>query len=239
MIVAAAICPGPPLLLPGLTGGAFVHDSLRSACADAAEELVAAEPEVIDVVAAADRTGTWDPDSQLDPAVFAPGPAGPSPSAGRRLARDLPTALASGSWLLTAAGYEGERILRSVGSDAVPGECAALGANLAAAPGRRALLVVADGSARRSRKAPGYLDERSAGFDDAVRRAVQDGDMDALAAVDPALARELMAAGRPAWQVLAAALEGRKVASEIRYSGAPLGVAYLVASLRLGGDNDG
>ncbi len=42
-----------------------------------------------------------------------------------------------------------------------------------------------------------------------------------------------MAAGRPAWQVLAGALGGKVVESEIRYCDDPFGVAYLVASMRV------
>ena len=60
-----------------------------------------------------------------------------------------------------------------------------------------ALLAMGDGSARRSTSAPGYLDERAVPFDAAVEQAVRDGDLAALAGVDPALARELMATGRP------------------------------------------
>ena len=80
---------------------------------------------------------------------------------------------------------------------------------------------------------PGYFDERSAGFDAEVERAVRDGDFQALLEIDAELARELMAAGRPAWQVLAGALEGTVVASEIRYCDDPFGVSYLAASMRV------
>jgi hypothetical protein len=42
-----------------------------------------------------------------------------------------------------------------------------------------------------------------------------------------------MATGRPAWQVLAGALEGMAgLAVEVQYAGDPFGVAYLVATLR-------
>ena len=64
-----------------------------------------------------------------------------------------------------------------------------------------------------------------------VERAVRDGDLGALLAVDPVLARDLMATGRPAWQVLAGALAGSAVSTEIRYADDPFGVFYLVASL--------
>jgi len=108
-----------------------------------------------------------------------------------------------------------------------------LGRELAALPGRVALLVLGDGSACRGLKAPGYFDERSAGFDGEVERAVRTGELDALLDLDAELARELMAAGRAAWQVLAGALEAKVVESEIRYCDDPFGVAYLVASMRV------
>ena len=85
--------------------------------------------------------------------------------------------------------------------------CRKLGADLAGRDARTALLVIGDGSARRGPRAPGHFDQRAAAFDAEVERAVRAGDTRALLDVDPALARELMATGRPAWQVLAGALE--------------------------------
>ncbi|MGH3284578.1 MAG: hypothetical protein ACRDPD_07840, partial [Streptosporangiaceae bacterium] len=102
---------------------------------------------------------------------------------------------------------------------------------LAAAAPRVAVLAIGDGSTRRGPAAPGYLDERAVPFDDAVQQAVRDGDMAALAALDPGLARDLMVTGRAAWQVLAGAFAGARPATEIRYVGDPFGVAYLVATL--------
>ena len=90
---------------------------------------------------------------------------------------------------------------------------------------------MADGSARRGPRAPGHLDERSAPFDAGVERAVRDGDLGALLTLDPHLAAELMATGRAAWQVLAGALRGQRLAPRIHYCGDPFGVFYLVASL--------
>ena len=82
--------------------------------------------------------------------------------------------------------------------------------------------------------APGYLDERAVPFDDAVERAVRDGDLAALAALDSGLARELMVTGRPTWQVLAGAWGPDKPAAEILYADAPFGVAYVVARFEAG-----
>ena len=57
------------------------------------------------------------------------------------------------------------------------------------------LLVVANGSARRSEKAPGYLDPRAAGFDAHVGDLLAAGDLAGLAALDLDLADELLCTG--------------------------------------------
>jgi hypothetical protein len=68
---------------------------------------------------------------------------------------------------------------------------------LAAAPARDgdhpSYLVVGNGSACRTEKAPGHLDERAHGFDDGLRAALTTPDPEALAVVDPGLADELWA----------------------------------------------
>jgi aromatic ring-opening dioxygenase LigB subunit len=120
-----------------------------------------------------------------------------------------------------------------VSTDEPVAGCRKLGADLAGGSTRSALLTIGDGSARRGPRAPGHFDERAGAFDAEVERALRAGDLTALLDLDPALARELMATGRPAWQVLAGALEGTAgLAVEVQYAGDPFGVAYLVATLR-------
>lgn len=285
MIVAAAICPCPPLLARELTGQADVLPELRAACAAAVAHLTAAAPDVIAVAGPDERTGPWPPDGRLDLAAYAPAlararsgtpdesgpaarPSGPARSAGQHRPAVLPLSLGIGALLLDEAGYAGPRALHGISESAPPDACLRLGRRLAAAAPRVALLAMGDGSARRSSSAPGYLDERAAPFDEAVEHAVRDGDLDALAALDPDLAAALLAAGRPAWQALAGALTAappggtapartappagdlpagagrphgapprtgssaaRRPRTEILYSAAPLGVAYLVVTL--------
>lgn len=229
MIIAAALCPSPPLLISGLTGVARVLPELRHACEQAVAELVAAGPDVVAVAGPGERTMIWDTTERFDVAAFAPGLFGAPHSRG-----GLPASLGVGAWLLDESGYRGERLLQSVAHREPAEGCARVGADLATTSEQTALLVLADGSACRNQKAPGYFDERSAGFDAEVERAVRAGDLGALLAIDAGLACELMATGRPAWQVLAGALNGERLTSEIRYCDDPFGVAYLVASLRVG-----
>lgn len=234
MIVRAALCPSPPLLARALTGQADVLPELRDACAAAVRDLLAAEPDVVAVVGAGQESAGWDPDDRLDLVAYAPLlPASPplARSAGARGKPGLPLALGIGALLLDVTGYAGPRILRAIDESAPSGDCLRFGRDLADAAPRVALLAVGDGSTRRGPAAPGYLDERAVPFDDAVQRAVRAGDMAALAGLNPDLARDLMATGRAAWQVLAGAFAGARPAADVRYADDPFGVAYLVAVL--------
>lgn len=259
MIVAAAICPSPPLLAAELTGQADILPELRAACTAAVTWLLAAAPDLVAVAGPAEATGTRDPDGGLCLSSFAPALGHGRPLAdnskecarGRAAAAPLPLALGVGALLLDEAGYAGPRAFHGIAEDEPAAACLAFGRRIAASAPRVALLAVGDGTARRSASAPGYLDERAAPFDDAVEAAVRDGDLSAIAALDQALAADLLAAGRPAWQALAGALTatcppGHRLTpglptarprTEILYSAAPFGVAYLVATLLPAGES--
>lgn len=232
MIAAAAICPCPPLLASELTGQAEVLPELSAACATAVKRLIAAAPDTVVVVGPDSQTAARDPRGRFDLAAYAPRLG---TGDGRGAGVLLPLSLGIGARLLDQAGYTGQRALHGIGALAAPDVCLDLGHQIAASAPRVGLLAMGDGTARRSVSAPGYLDERAAPFDAAVERAVGDADLTALAALDPELAADLMAGGRSAWQVLAGALaagqpDGR-LSTEILYADAPLGVAYLVATL--------
>ncbi len=238
MITSAALCPAPPLLARELTGADPVVPALRDACLEAAAKLIADGPDLVAIVGVAADTRAWPPDALLNLSPYAPPlrvadqtaalPPLPAP------APALPLPLGLGTRLLDQAGYTGRRQLQSVSDQETADDCAALGARLARSSGRVGVLVMADGSARRGLKAPGYLDDRSVPFDAEVERAVRAGNLSALLTLDPVLARELMATGRAGWQVLAGAMTGVRPVTEIRYCDDPFGVAYLVASLQAG-----
>ncbi len=222
MIIRAALCPCPPLLARELTGRDPLVSGLREACAEVTARLVDADPGAVIVAGPAPETAGWDPASRLDLSAFAPA-LGSSGTPG------LPFSLGLAALLLDQAGYSGPRVLQAVGEHEPAAGCAELGDRLAASAARAALLVMGDGSARRSLTAPGHLDERAAPFDAWVERAVRNGELATLAALDVGLARELMATGRPAWQVLAAAMGTGRPVTEVLYADAPFGVTYLVA----------
>ena len=220
--VSVAFCPAPPLLLPAVEGrGAPETMVLRRACADAVDRMLAAGPELVVVV------GDGAPPGMR----FGPGDAGSLggfgldlevPFDGRVRPGGVPVPLPHtlGAWLLDEAGSGGRRI--GVG----PADLPALVREL---PGPLGILAMGDGSARRSVKAPGYLDEDAAPFDAAVAQALAAGDAAALAALDPDRGQRLLAAGVPTWRAVGEALAGQRVAARLHLDTAPFGVGYLVA----------
>lgn len=231
-LVAAAVLPHPPLLVPEIAAGAAPElDDLRVACDEAVGRVLAAEPAVVCVVGSAETTtehrfpyrasfAAWGVPVQAhlgEPAADAPG---------------LPLSVAVGVWLLCrrrrAAGSTTWRVITV--DVAMPTlECGQFGARLSGAASV-GLLVMGDGSACRNLNAPGYVDPRAEPFDSSVTKALATVDLAALRDLDPGLAAELLVAGRAPWQVLAGAAAGASLTGELHYDRAPYGVQYTVAS---------
>ena len=90
------------------------------------------------------------------------------------------------------------------------------------------MVVPADGSARRSEKAPGHFDDRAAGFDAAIEEALATGDAAALRALDEQLGEDLLVGGIPALRTLGA-LVPQPARARLLYADDPFGVRYWVA----------
>ena len=90
----------------------------------------------------------------------------------------------------------------------------------------KAYLVVGNGSAKRSQRAPGHLDERAAGFDAALGAALRAPDPGALGALDRGLAWELWASVEPITRLGRLLSDAHR--SEVDYDAAPHGVQYWV-----------
>jgi hypothetical protein len=234
MLIAAAVCPHPPLLIPEATGPLGAGDAelarLRSACHQAVTALLAERPGLIAVVGgdpAAAHATEYPPQSAgrlHDYGVpFAIGQA-------RHGEPDLPLSLTIGKWLL--AGHQVPAAWWGVAPDAPPAGCLQLGQRLAALAPRVALLALGDGPARRARAAPHAADPEADRYDVQVAGALAAADPAALAALDPGRDRPLEIAGRAAWQVLAGAAGRDAFAAELSYRGAPFEVSYVVASWR-------
>ncbi|MEU8396518.1 hypothetical protein AB0C28_15125 [Nonomuraea sp. NPDC048892] len=214
MLVAAAVCPLTPLVVLGMP-------DLRSACHTAIATLRDARPDALIVVGGAPATGAYDGD-----AAGSLRPWGPELAAG--LGEPvLPLSLTVARLLL---GAHGPDAFQSVAWDAPGEDCAKLGEQLADRADRVALLVMADGSACLSPKAPGKYDEAAGPCNDRIAQAVAGGDPTPLAALDPEEADRLWVSGRSAFQVLAGAADGRDYEGRLLMETAPYGVGYLVGT---------
>ena len=238
MLIAAAVCPHPPLLIPAATGAPGPGDAelerLRAACHEAVTALLAERPDLIAVAGGDPRAGrTAEYPRQAAGGLhdfgvpFTTGPAPPG-------APSLPLSLTVGKWLLSRAAPEHQvpAAWWGIAPDAPPAECRRLGERLAGLAPRVALLAMGDGPARRARAAPLAADPDADRYDDRVARALAAADPAALAVLDPGQDGPLVIAGRAAWQVLAGAAGRDAFAAELRYRGTPFEVSYFVASWR-------
>lgn len=266
MLPAIAFCPSPPLLVPELAGGAAAElDPLRAACREAVRRLLAGGPDEVVVIATGPVSSQFPPGTTGSlagygvpvtatlPATAAAARPGRRPRRAHYLtgpvaavAAAVPLGVTLGAWLLAGAGVPCSAIV--VGPDGPA-------ADPDRSDRRRALLVMGDGSARRSEQAPGYVDPRAASFDATVAAALATADAPALAALDPSLGAGLLAAGVPAWQLAARATltasgagagsagaitaagpagapgaAASPYSAQLLYDSAPYGVGYFVAS---------
>ncbi len=236
VITAAAFVPSTPLLVPEAASGAAGElAAVRDAALAALSAALGTAPQRVAILGATSRViGTPEPrgiatyrrgtgslrgfgvglDVPLDPS--APG------------AQPLSLASTVGAWLLAQTGWAGQRLAVELDPASDDASLDAAGAALVDdVP--TVLLVVADGSAARTEKAPASLHPEAAVFDESVAKALASGDPAQLAALDPSTAIAVTAGGRPAWRTASAALQGTAYAAELLADDAPYGVGYLVA----------
>lgn len=231
MLVAAAVLPHPPLLVPALASGASGElDGLRSACDKALDAVLGVSPACLVVVASGPTRGSFGPGTRGTLAGFGvpveasvPG----APPAGEPV---LPSAATIGCWLLNDRLVADPTSVEVVPADTTPEDAGRLGIEIAAAADRVALIAMGDGSAALTTKAPGYLVDGARGWQDAVENALATADSDTLAALSAADGTRFQAAGRPAWQVLAGAARGGSWRGSLLAAEAPYGVGYAVAA---------
>ena len=207
------------MLVPEVNAGADDLAVLRQSCDDAVEALLAHEPERVIVLGAGSLVTDLDESAG---GTFAD--LGVDLHVGGHTV-ELPLSLTVGAWLLARAGWVGPRTYSTGRPDT---------------EGRVVLLVMADGSAKRSTESPGYLDDRAIAYDDSIATALAAGDVHALANLDLDLAVELWAAGSPALKtlgtlVLSEMAKDATITAQLRANVAPFGVGYWVANWAITG----
>jgi hypothetical protein len=249
MLIAGAVCPHPPLLIPAALGSAASDPpaelrKVASAAALAVSGLAGARPDLIVVVGGGAAEREYGAGAAGGLHAFGIGvTVGPGEPV-------LPLSLTVGRWLLERAGILARDetpdpeagpvgvgagpgiavVFQEVARNAPAGECLKLGRILADRAPRVALLAMGDACARPAREDPDVPDPAAQDYDADVAEALAAADTRWLARLDPALDDELVVAGRAAWQVLAGAARGARMQGRLLCMSAPYGVTYLVAS---------
>lgn len=152
-----------------------------------------------------------------------------APGGGPELADASPGTVVA-AHLLAEAAITAPATAIEIGGD--PDQVVAELADRTGSGARMALLVIADGAACHGDAAPGRRDDRAGPFDARIVLALEAGDPAALtvACADPALSIALLAGVDPL-RVLAGVTAGRPPdEAQVLYSGAPMGVGYVVGS---------
>lgn len=227
--IKVALVPGVLALLPAYAGQTDPITELRAACVAAVEWLgedvtVVAEPQGVRVAEAlgvspglggARRQGS----SLLDQRGGGLDGGFEQPSGQPRAAPwrgEVDTSVTPGHRRLRSVVLPYQTVAGATSSTSVGNT----------SPGS-SVLVVANGSARRSEKAPGHLDGRAAAYDSELEKALRAGDVDALRALDPGLAQDLMV-GNVAGFARLGELLTPGLAPEVDYADDPFGVQYWV-----------
>jgi len=235
VLVAAAVLPHPPALVPDVAAGAAHElESVRAACAVALEHVLSADPDRVVLVGVGSEPATFRPGSVGTFAGVGVPLRAALPGAPPESAVGLPLSLTVGAWLLGRRGGWPPLRAEAVSPAVAPGEAAALGQQWAAGADRVAIIAMGDGSAALTVKAPGYLVDGAQLWQKRVTQALVEVDLDVIGAIEAEEASAFAAAGRPAWQVLAGAAKARAGVGhwhgDLLADESPYGVAYLVVT---------
>lgn len=224
VIVAAAVCPQPPLLIPEIAGGAAADlDDVRGACDEAVRRL--GDVSTVVVIGGGEATKRYSEGSWGDFRYYGVPDVRVGFGAEDDSAERLPVGLLVGAWLAARIPGVSSRTGQVIASNSTPSACVEAGRALAQTDAPVGLLVVGDGAVRRA-----DADSEAEEFDDVVAAALGAADAAALVGLNQGLAADLRVSGRAPWQVLAGAAGDRPWRAELLYSGSPFGVGYLVAS---------
>ena len=204
------------MLVPQIAGAEL--EDLRTAARVAVQTVVASDPDVIVVIAATSAEYRYDGRATFSWHGFGVGNAPSAPPA-----PVLPWQLGLGAWLIDDAGWRGARSFVGVRDASVaPPQLEQAG-----------LLVLGDGSARGSERAPGHFDDRAAAWDRKLADLLATGDAVGIRGIDSAHGRDLLSPAAITFPVAAAACTALpRPKAEIGYDASPYGVGYFVATWR-------
>jgi len=227
VIIGVVFIPSPPLLLADVDVEGLLDD-VRAASIELIAEFLPDAEQII-AIGSADQT-RWFDDGGVGTSRGLGGVADYAIGTGDEA---LPLPLTIAAFLLEAAGADQRVQALSIAKAGTSADRDVIAKELTerAADAPTLLLVIGDGSATRTEKAPGYIQPDALNFDAVTSAAIAAADFQTIVEIPQELADRLWCQGLPAWQVAAYAAAHLKQ-GELILETAPFGVNYLVASWR-------
>ena len=227
-IVSAALVPAAPVIVPGLSGHTMPAPEVRSAALDAIQRMIDAGVEEVIVLAEADRDGLFD--STAPWGLHRIGGLHPFSEAGAVFDQLLTMPLAIGASMLRDAGWTGttyfHALERTISADAA----AEVGRGLGTTKRSVGLLLLGNGSACCTEKAPGSFHPQANEFNPSLVGMIRQGNRAAMMALPTQGAAEQLSDIRVPLQVFAGATPEHRLVSSIGFTGDFAGVYYICAT---------
>ena len=234
-IVSAALVPAAPVIVPGLSGHTMPAPEVRSAALDAIQRMIDAGVEEVIVLAEADRDGLFD--STAPWGLHRIGGLHPFSEAGAVFDQLLTMPLAIGASMLRDAGWTGttyfHALERTISADAA----AEVGRGLGTTKRSVGLLLLGNGSACCTEKAPGSFHPQAETFNATLLTVIRQGDRAAMMELSAHDTADQLSDVRVPLQVFAGATSGHRFLGSITFADDFAGVYYICATLLLDADD--
>lgn len=232
-VVAAAVIPGAPVLVPGIDGAQRAAEEPRRACLRALTRVMNAKPRTIVVLAEGDRDEAFTRDAPLGLHRF----GGFTRAPALQDLAPLPVPLAVGAALHHSAGWTGAVDYLTLDRKAPAAHAVDVGRRLRDTRESVGLVLLASGSARTTDRAPGAFHPGAQTFNSAYVAALRSGRLESLLEAEDLAYAEQLSDARLPLQVLAGAWPEGPVDTVIDFAEEFSGVCYVCASFVMGGQD--
>ena len=236
-IVSAALVPAAPLLVPGLNGHTMPAPEVRAAALEAIQRMIDAGVDEVIVLAEADRDGLFDSTAPWGLHRIGGMHTLSEPGAGVTFDQLLTVSLAIGASVLRDAGWTGTTsfyaLERTMSADAA----AEVGRGLEATRRSVGLLLLGNGSACCTEKAPGSFHPQAETFNATLLTVIRQGDRAAMMELSAHDTADQLSDVRVPLQVFAGATSGHRFLGSITFADDFAGVYYICATLLLDADD--
>jgi len=236
-VVGAALVPAAPVLVPGLSGHTRTAPEVRAATLEAIQRMIDAGVDEVAVLAEADRAGLFDSDAPWGLHRIGGMHSVSEPGAGSAFDKPLTVSLAIGASMLRDAGWTGPTSLHALERAMSADAAAELGRRLEAKGRSVGLLLLGNGSACCTEKAPGSFHPEAETFNATLLAMIRQGDRAAMMELSAHDTADQLSDVRVPLQVFAGATAGHRFLSSITFADDFAGVYYICATLLLDADD--